>query len=93
MRSITKELPSSPAFTLKGPKHQPSRWMSDVETATYWLPHLSSRLLALLYIGLQEGYLTKASTHTPLLPLPEVNVAEDPAKEAVSKSASAQTTE
>ncbi len=41
----------------KGPKTATSRWFSWMEAMSYWSVHWHSRLLFLLYLGVQLGYI------------------------------------
>ena len=53
----------------KGPRDQISRWASWMKAEEWWSPQVTVRLLFLLYLGLQMGYLEKKDPRHHLLKL------------------------
>ena len=54
---------------VRGPRDQISRWASWMKAEDWWTPHIIVRLLFLLYLGLQMGYLEKEDPRHHLLKL------------------------
>ena len=54
---------------VRGPRDQISRWASWMKAEDWWTPHITVRLLFLLYLGLQMGYLEKKDPRHHLLKL------------------------
>lgn len=53
----------------RGPRDQMSRWLSWMKSEEWWSQQLSCRLLFMLYLGLELGYLQKAKARSHLLSL------------------------
>ena len=56
---LLEQISEMPFLHQKGPTVLVTRWASWMSATEWMLPQLSSRLLALLYVGLQVGYVTK----------------------------------
>lgn len=74
-----RSMPSSAAFTSKGPRLQPSRWHSFLDVYAYWKPFLPVRKLVLLYHAIMEGWVLRVPGAYKVK-APTIHPHEDPKK-------------
>jgi hypothetical protein len=85
---ILDQIQEGRIMAVKGPKLALCRWMSWVDCYAFWRPIRSMRCLLLLYIGIQQGWVTADPSSTALCLRQKSQDAglEDDKKTMVSKS-------
>ncbi len=63
MEAVRQSILDATFLRVKGPRTATSRWFSWMDAMEWWSPQWSKRLVILLYIGLQMGYVTQDDTN------------------------------
>ena len=75
----------------RGPRSQLSRWAAWMESEEWWSPQITFRLLFMMYLGLEMGYLRQEKSRSAVLDIHKMSKSEEAKLSAGGSAASSST--